>query len=117
MKPIIIAIFLMTSLFMPGLGFAQPTQAEHLKQAREHVDAAVAAGQKGDAKGAAQHAQVALEHVQMAQKIKNLADLQKAIKSLDETIAQGKAGNAAKATEHAKETIDYLDAANAALGG
>ncbi len=117
MKPIMIAVFLVTSLFMTGFGFAQSEQAEHLKQAREHVDAAVAQGEKGDAKAVAQHAQAALEHIRMAEKIKSSPDLKKAITSLEETIKQGKAGKANKATEHAKESIEYIDAANAGLGG
>ncbi len=117
MKPIMIALFLVTSLVTSGLGFAQSKEAEHLKQAREHVDAAIAQGQQGDAKAVVKHAEAALEHVRMAEKLKPLPDLKKAITSLEETIKQGKAGDANKATEHAKETLEYIDAANAGLGG
>ena len=117
MKSLLAAMFMVVSLAVSGLGLAQSEEAAHLKQAREHVDAALMAGQKGDAKGVAQHAKAALEHVQMAQKIKPLPDLEKATKSLEETISLGKAGDAAKATEHAKESMEYIDAANAGLGG
>ena len=117
MKPIIIAVTLIMTLAVTGLGFAQTGQADHMKQAREHVNAAVTEGQKGDAKGLVKHAEVGLEHVKMAQKLKPLPDLEKAIKSLEESIKQGKAGDANKATEHAKESLEYIDAAKAAMGG
>jgi HEPN domain-containing protein len=117
MKPIIIAVTLVTTLALAYSGFAQAQQADHLKQAREHVNAAVMQGEKGDTKTLVQHAETALEHVKMAQTPKPLADLEKAIKSLEAAIRQGTAGDATKATEHAKESVEYIDAATAALGG
>jgi len=117
MKPIMIAVTLITTLALAGLGFAQTEQFAHCKQAREHVNAAVAAGQNGDTKALVQHAEAGLEQARMAQKPKPLPDMDKAIKSLEEAIKQGKAGDANKATEHAKESVEYIDAAMAALGG
>lgn len=117
MKPMMIVVTFIAALAVTGLGFAQSEQAAHCKQAREHVNAAVTAGAKGDAQALVQHAEVGLEHVKLADKAKPIPDLNKAIKSLEEAIKLGKAGDAAKATEHAKESVEYIDAAAAALGG
>ena len=117
MKSFITTLSLITTLAVAGLGFAQTEQANHCKQAREHVNAAVMEGKKGDTKALVQHAEMGLEHAKMAQQPKAVSDVGKAIKSLEETIKQGKAGDANKATEHATESLEYLDAAIGALGG
>jgi len=119
MKRIIIAVSLVTTLALSNLGFAQtePEHIKHVREARQHVTIAVTEGEKGDAKALVQHAQTGLDHVKMAQKEKQLPDLDKAAKSLQDAISQGQAGNANKATEQAKESVEYLDAALSGLGG
>ncbi len=117
MKPIIIAFTLIATLAVAGLGFAATEQMEHCKQAREHVNAAVMEGQKGDTKALVTHAEAGLQHAEMALKPKPVGDVEKAVKSLKEAIKYGNAGEANKATEHAKESLEYLDTTIAALGG
>lgn len=117
MKPIMVAITLVMTLALTGLGFAQEEEALHMKQALKHVNAAVMQGQKGDTKAFLQHAEAGLEHVRKAQEEKPSPDLERAIKSLEDGIKQGKAGDTNKATERAKESIEYIDSAIAALGG
>ncbi|MBP1152488.1 MULTISPECIES: small metal-binding protein SmbP [unclassified Methylocaldum] len=119
MKRIIMAISLMTTFVLSGVGFAQtePEHIKHVREARQHVTMAVTEGEKGDAKALVQHAQVGLDHVRMAQKEKPLADLDKAATSLEGAISQGQAGDVKKATEQAKESVEYLDAVLSGLGG
>ncbi|HYE34758.1 small metal-binding protein SmbP [Methylocaldum sp.] len=119
MKRIIIAVSLVTTLALTGLGFAQmeANYVKHVREARQHVTIAVTQGEKGDAKALVQHAQTGLEHVRMAQKAKSLPDLDKAAKSLEDAINQGQTGDANKATEQAKESVEYLDAVLSGLGG
>jgi hypothetical protein len=96
---------------------SQTTQASHLKSAREHVNAAVQAGMKGDSKALVEHAEAGLEHATMAEKMKSLPDLVRGVDTLKQAITLGKSGDVSKATEHAKEAVNYLDATIAALGG
>lgn len=119
MKRIIIALSLMATLALTGLGLAQtePDYAKHVREARQHVTLAVTEGEKGNAEALVQHARTGLDHVGMAQKEKSLPDLEKAAQSLQDAISQGQAGNADKATERAKESVEYLDAALSGLGG
>ena len=117
MKRILIAIPLAATLALACFGLAHAGQANHVAQAREHVNAAVTQGQTGDSHALVQHAQTALEHARMAYQEKPVPDLEKAIKSLEESITQGKAGHADKATEHAKEAVEHINAVKGALGG
>lgn len=123
MKPLMKILAMVTTLALPGLAFAQPRtqipseRVVHMEQARDHVNMAVKQGESGDAKGVAQHARTALDHLKMAEKEKPLPDLDKAGKALGEAISQGDSGNAEKATASAKESVQYIDAAMAALGG
>jgi hypothetical protein len=118
MKRILLAASLAATLAVAG---SPPAFAEqppnHLAQASEHINAALAQTRPGSAPALVKHDQTALEHLRMAQQQKPNPDLQKAIESLERAIREGQAGNADKAIEHTKESVEYIDAAKAALGG
>ncbi len=116
MKRIITALSLISVLAFAGPSLAEE-RVDHMKQAREHLNAAVKQGQMDNTNALVEHAQTALEHLRMAQRQRSSSDLDRAAKSLQETISEGRAGNNHIATEHARESVEYIDAATGSLGG
>lgn len=108
---------LLVSLILIAPAFSEPDLKGHIKNAQEHVNMAVKEGSRGDAGALAQHAEVGLKHVKMAQEIKSLPDLDRAAEALDGAIKLGKSGNAKEATERTQKAVNSLDAALAGLGG
>ena len=117
MKTIIMTLFLIPLMAWAATAPTQMGQTDYCKQALEHIQAAVTAGEQGNAKGLVKHAEAGLEQAKMAQKPKSSKDVDEAIDSLEQAIKLGKSGEVAKATERAKASAEYIDAAVAALGG
>jgi len=90
---------------------------EHLDQALEHANAAVAEGQAGKASSLVVHAKAALDHSLAASLVaksipKNHIDA--ASESLQKAIDEGTLNHAAPATKSAQEGVAHLTAAKAA---
>ena len=90
---------------------------EHLDQALEHANAAVAEGQAGKASSLVVHAKAALDHSLAASLVaksipKNHIDA--ASESLQKAIDHGNLNHAAPATKSAQEGVAHLTAAKAA---
>jgi hypothetical protein len=120
MKSILTAAALAAALAAlgPGPAFAQQYPlSDHLAQAADHINTALAQTGPGQMPALVKHNQTALEHLRMAQQQKPSPDLQKAIDSLEQAIREGQSGGTEKAIEHTKESVEYIDAAKAALGG
>ena len=90
---------------------------EHLDQALEHANAAVAEGQAGKASSLVTHAKAALDHSLAASLVaksvpKNHID--EASKSLQDAIDHGNMGHVDVATKSAEGGVAHLKAAKAA---
>ncbi len=88
------------------------TKERHIKEAWKHAEAAALAGEKGDAKGAGEHAKLAKTYVEAALTQSTLdEDLNAALKSLDRAIEHGDSGEAEPARQAAQAAIEHLRAA------
>ncbi|HYE35544.1 small metal-binding protein SmbP [Methylocaldum sp.] len=87
------------------------TKEDHVKEAWKHAEAAVMAGEKGNAKGVGEHAKLARTYVEAALTQSTFDEhLTAAMKSLDRAIEQSDAGHADMARQAAQEAIDHLRA-------
>ncbi|BBA33916.1 putative uncharacterized protein [Methylocaldum marinum] len=88
------------------------TKERHIKEAWKHAEAAALAGEKGNAKGAGEHAKLAKTYVEAAL-TQSTSDehLSAALKSLDSAIEHSEAGEAEPARQAAQEAIEHLRAA------
>lgn len=88
------------------------TKERHIKEAWKHAEAAVLAGEKGDAKSAGEHAKLAKTYVEAALTQSTFDEhLDAALKSLDSAIEHGDSGEAKPARQAAQEAIEHLRAA------
>ena len=90
---------------------------EHLDQALEHANAAVAEGQAGKASSLVTHAKAALDHslaASLVAKSVPKGHIDAASASLQEAIDHGNLNHAEPATKSAQEGVAHLKAAKAA---
>jgi len=88
------------------------TKDRHVKEAWKHAEAAVLAGEQGNAKGAGEHAKLAKTYVEAALTQSTFDEhLTAALKSLDSAVEHSDAGHADLARQAAQEAIDHLRAA------
>lgn len=88
------------------------TKERHIKEAWKHSEAAVLAGEKGDAKGVGEHAKLAKTYVEAALTQSTFDEhLTAALKSLDSAIEHSAADQAEMARQAAQDAIDHLRAA------
>ena len=86
---------------------------DHSAQALEHATAAATHGKAGHASILSEHAKVALEHAQAAEKVlegEPKAHMSEAITHLNEAIKHGDMGHADVATEHVNQAITHIKA-------
>jgi hypothetical protein len=90
---------------------------QHLDQALEHANAAVAEGQAGKASSLVTHAKAALDHslsASLVAKSVPKGHIDTASKVLQEAIDHGTLGHVEPATKSAEEGVAHLKAAKAA---
>ncbi len=90
---------------------------EHLDQALEHANAALAEGQAGKAPALVTHAKAALDHslaASLVAKSVPKGHIDTASKSLQEAIDHGNLNHVEPATKSAEEAVTHLKAAKAA---
>ena len=90
---------------------------EHLDQALEHANAAVAEGQAGKASSLVVHAKAALEHSLAASLVATSVPkthIDAASDSLEKAIEHGNMNHVEPATKSAEEGVEHLKAAKAA---
>ena len=85
-------------------------QGGHLSEAIKHAQAAIDAGNSGQATMVAAELQTALTHAQAAEKESPSPNLEVAIKSLQEAVKQNKAGKTDDALKAAQEALAKLTA-------
>ena len=73
-----------------------------------HAEAAVDAGQKGDASAVTEHAEEALAQATELQKVQPGEDLAKAVENLRDAITKGKSGDANGAMASAQDALSKL---------
>ncbi|MGX2040041.1 small metal-binding protein SmbP [Methylocaldum sp. MU1018] len=88
------------------------TKKGHLIEAWKHAEAAVLAGEQGNARGMGEQAKLARAYVEAAL-TQSAPDehLTAAMKSLDNAVEYGDANQAGKGRQAAQEAIDHLRAA------
>jgi hypothetical protein len=90
---------------------------EHLDQALEHANAALAEGKAGKAPSLVTHAKAALDHslaASLVAKSVPKGHIDTASKSLQEAIDHGNLNHVEPATKSAEEAVTHLKAAKAA---
>ena len=91
---------------------------QHLDQALEHANAAVAEGKAGKASSLVTHAKAALDHslaASLVAKSVPKGHIDTASKSLQEAIDHGTLNHVEPATKSAEEGVAHLTAAKAAI--
>ena len=88
---------------------AMPTpQGDHLTEAVKQTQAAIDAGNSGQARLVVEHAQQALSHAKAAEKEQPSPNLEEAIKRLQEAVKQGKSGRVDVAMKAAQVALQKL---------
>jgi small metal-binding protein len=89
---------------------AQAMQNDHLTEAVKQTQAAIDAGNSGQANLVIQHAEQALTHAQAAEKEQPSPKLEAAIKSLKQAVKEGKSGKVDVAMKAARAALEKLQA-------
>jgi HEPN domain-containing protein len=79
-----------------------------ISQAIEYTSEAIHDGQHGHADFLTVHAEAALTHAEVSEKVKADPHTENAIKHLKEAITEGKQGNVDAATTHAETALNNL---------
>src|SRR5947207_4909574 len=87
---------------------AEAMQGDHLTEAVKQTQAAIDAGNSGQARLVVEHAQQALSHAKAAEKEQPSPNLEEAIKRLQEAVKQGKSGRVDVAMKAAQVALQKL---------
>jgi small metal-binding protein len=94
----------------PTASDGQAMQSDHLTEAVKQTQAAIDAGNSGQANLVVEHAEQALTHAQAAEKEQPSPKLEAAIKSLQQAVKESKSGRVEVAMKAARAALQRLQA-------